>query len=51
MNPHFELRDHVFLRVIGDAFIEKESLCQVLFVVSFEDVLLLEESEQHHAFV
>ena len=43
-----QLRDHRFLRVVGDRLVQQQPLRQVDLVVALEDVLLLQELEQDH---
>lgn len=43
--------DHHFLRIVWSGFLVEKPSCQMSFVVLFESVFFLKESEQNHRFV
>lgn len=48
---HFQLGDHIFLRIVRYTFVGKQSAGKVLLVVPLKYILFLHETKQHHGFV
>jgi hypothetical protein len=47
----FELGKHASFRIIGDRSVVKQSLRQMGLIISFEDVLFCDKSEQGDGFI
>lgn len=48
---HFKFGKHVSFSIVIDRLVVKEAFCQVNLIISFEYVLLCDESEQAVAFI
>lgn len=48
---HFQLGDHIFLRIIRYTFVGEQPAGKVLLVVPLKYILFLHETKQHHGFV
>lgn len=48
---HLQLGNHILFTVVADRLVQEKALTQMLFIVTFEDILFLEEAEEDHGLV